>query len=163
MATFNTIELANGEVLVEGSDNNGKYYSTILNGREWEAILERENVDKAEDQFEDAVRDFFAPLTKAADVLDEAVTSKMDPDFYIVVSEETEAVEGKSACILNLSEDTVILRLLARGDYDRLQWAHINGADRILIIKASPVTDDEQGVVVPLFEDYGNGIVGDVS
>ena len=106
----------------------------------------------AEKDYDQKVRDFFAPLTDAADALEDAARPTIDPAFIYIVEEGEESVEGKPATIIELDEDTVILRLIEQGKVDRLQWAAIGGEDTILILAEPssatlPVTDATQGAL----------------
>ena len=149
MNTFTTTALANGSVLVTGADGYSSY-QTILDGRGFASIKQHEAVDMAEKDYDQKVRDFFAPLTDAAVALGEAARPTIDPAFIYIVEEGEEPVEGKPATIIELDEDTVILRLIEQGRVDRLQWATIGGEDTILILDEPsfvtlPVADATQG------------------
>ena len=149
MNTFTTTALANGSVLVTGADGYSSY-QTILDGRGFAEIKQHEAVDMAEKDYDQKVRDFFAPLTDAAVALGEAARPTIDPAFIYIVEEGEGPVEGKPATIIELDEDTVILRLLEQGNVARLQWATIGGEDTILILDEPsfvtlPVADATQG------------------
>ena len=149
MNTFTTTALANGSVLVTGADGYSSY-QTVLDGRGFASIKQHEAVDMAEKDYDQKVRDFFAPLTDAAVALGEAARPTIDPAFIYIVEEGEEPVEGKPATIIELDEDTVILRLIEQGRVDRLQWATIGGEDTILILDEPsfvtlPVADATQG------------------
>ena len=149
MNTFTTTALANGSVLVTGADGT-RSYQTLLDGRGFASIKQHEAVDMAEKDYDQKVRDFFAPLTDAAVALGEAARPTIDPAFIYIVEEGEEPVEGKPATIIELDEDTVILRLIEQGRVDRLQWATIGGEDTILILDEPsfvtlPVADATQG------------------
>lgn len=149
MNTFTTTALANGSVLVTGAAGT-RSYQTILDGRGFASIKQHEAVDMAEKDYDQKVRDFFAPLTDAAVALGEAARPTIDPAFIYIVEEGEEPVEGKPATIIELDEDTVILRLIEQGRVDRLQWATIGGEDTILILDEPsfvtlPVADATQG------------------
>ena len=149
MNTFTTTALANGSVLVTGAAGT-RSYQTILDGRGFASIKQHEAVDMAEKDYDQKVRDFFAPLTDAAVALGEAARPTIDPAFIYIVEEGEEPVEGRPATIIELDEDTVILRLIEQGRVDRLQWATIGGEDTILILDEPsfvtlPVADATQG------------------
>ena len=149
MHTFTTTALANGSVLVTGADGFNSY-QTILDGRGFASIKQHQTVDMAEKDFDQKVRDFFAPLTDAADALEDAARPTIDPAFIYIVDEGVESVEGKPATIIELDEDTVILRLIEQGRVDRLQWATIGGEDTILILEEPSL--EATPTVVPIQE-----------
>ena len=149
MNTFTTTALANGSVLVTGSDGN-LFYQTLLDGREFASLKQHEAVNMAEKDYDQKVRDFFAPLTDAVDALEDAARPTVDPAFIYIVEEGEESMEGRPATIIELDEDTVILRLLDQGNVARLQWATIAGEDTILILDAPSV--EAAPTVVPIQE-----------
>ena len=133
MNTFTTTALANGSVLVTGAHGT-RSYQTLLDGREFASLKQHEAVNMAEKDYDQKVRDFFAPLTDAVDAVAEVAHPTIDPAFIYIVEEGEESVEGRPATIIELDEDTVILRLLDQGNVARLQWATIAGEDTILIL-----------------------------
>ena len=149
MNTFTTTALANGSVLVTGADGT-RSYQTLLDGREFASLKQHEAVNMAEKDYDQKVRDFFAPLTDAVDAVAEATRPTIDPAFIYIVEEGEESVEGRPATIIELDEDTVILRLLDQGNVARLQWATIAGEDTILILDEPAV--EAAPTVVPIQE-----------
>ena len=149
MNTFTTTALANGSVLVTGADGT-RSYQTLLDGREFASLKQHEAVDMAEKDYDQKVRDFFAPLTDAVDALEDAARPTIDPAFIYIMEEGEESVEGRPATIIELDEDTVILRLLDQGNVTRLQWATIAGEDTILILEEPSV--EAAPTVVPIQE-----------
>ena len=111
---------------------------------------QREAVNMAEKDYDQKVRDFFAPLTDAVDAVAEVARPTIDPAFIYIVEEGEESVEGRPATIIELDEDTVILRLLDQGNVARLQWATIAGEDTILILEEPSV--EAAPIVVPMQE-----------
>ena len=149
MNTFTTTALANGSVLVTGAAGT-RSYQTILDGRGFASIKQHQTVDMAEKDYDQKVRDFFAPLTDAADALEDAARPTIDPAFIYIMDEGVESVEGKPATIIELDEDTVILRLIEQGNVARLQWATIAGEDTILILDEPSV--EAAPIMVPVQE-----------
>ena len=154
MNTFTTTALANGSVLVTGAAGT-RSYQTILDGKGFASIKQHEAVDMAEKDYDQKVRDFFAPLTDAADALEDAARPTIDPAFIYIMEEGVESVDGKPATIIELDEDTVILRLIEQGNVARLQWATIAGEDTILIldepsVEAAPTVVPTQEWETPL-------------
>ena len=155
MNTFTTTALANGSVLVTGASGT-RSYQTLLDGREFASLKQREAVNMAEKDYDQKVRDFFAPLTDAVDAVAEVARPTIDPAFIYIVEEGEESVEGRPATIIELDEDTVILRLLDQGNVARLQWATIAGEDTILIleepsVEAAPIMVPVQEREAPIF------------
>lgn len=155
MNTFTTTALANGSVLVTGADGI-RSYQTLLDGREFASLKQHEAVNMAEKDYDQKVRDFFAPLTDAVDAVAEVARPTIDPAFIYIVEEGEESVEGRPATIIELDEDTVILRLLDQGNVARLQWATIAGEDTILIldepsVEAAPIMVPIQEWEAPIF------------
>ena len=149
MNTFITTALANGSVLVTGASGT-RSYQTLLDGREFASLKQHEAVNMAEKDYDQKVRDFFAPLTDAVDAVAEVARPTIDPAFIYIVEEGEESVEGRPATIIELDEDTVILRLLDQGNVARLQWATIAGEDTILILDEPSV--EAAPTVVPIQE-----------
>ena len=110
--TFTTINLANDQVLVEGT--------------EWNAMQERNRINGAFEKFDESVEAFFAPLVEAAKQVSEAHKVTIDPLLYIVEQEEVQPQEGKSERLIRLGADTVVLRAIALDKTDRLIW--VNGS-----------------------------------
>ena len=132
MNTFTTTALANGSVLVTGASGT-RSYQTLLDGREFASLKQHEAVNMAEKDYDQKVRDFFAPLTDAADALEDATRPTVDPAFIYIMDEGVESVEGKPATIINLLEDTVILRLLDQGTVGA---ASTEGSSRMRIVSS---------------------------
>lgn len=123
--SFTTINLANDQVLVEGTDIRGNSGSVVLDGTEWNAVQERDRINGAFKKFDESVEAFFAPLVEAAKQVSEAHKVTIDPLLYIVEQEEVQPQEGKSERLIRLGADTVVLRAIALDKTDRLIW--VNG------------------------------------
>lgn len=123
--SFTTINLANDQVLVEGTDIRGNSGSVVLDGTEWNAMQERNRINGAFEKFDESVEAFFAPLVEAAKQVSEAHKVTIDPLLYIVEQEEVQPQEGKSERLIRLNADTVVLRAIALDKTDRLIW--VNG------------------------------------
>lgn len=79
---------------------------------------------------------------EAADKLESALsTPKPDPDTYVVLSEGTEGQSAKAPEVVHLDADSVVLRLIERGDTDRLVW--VMGRLEVMQVKELPATDAE--------------------
>lgn len=119
MAKFSTHQLVDGGTLVEGTDDAGVVGSVILFDSGWSAYQAHTAHSAAMDEYDEAVRKFFKPLTKAAD----AVRSGAKKDWSSITIEEP--VEGKQGSGIFLGPDGVILRIIAETDGSSLRW--VNG------------------------------------
>ena len=124
--SFTTINLANDQVLVEGTDIRGNSGSVVLDGTERNAMQERDRISGAFEKFDESIEAFFAPLVEAAKQVSEAHKVTIDPLLYIVEQEEVQPQEGKAERLVRLGTDTVILRAIALDKTDRLIW--VNGS-----------------------------------
>lgn len=149
MTEFTTIPLTGERVLVKGTDQFGTTDETVLSSEEWSEVKRHMLLDEAAENFDAKVEEFFAPLLAAADQLENtSAVPKPDPISYVVIHEGTEAVEGRDEVAIKLNPDSVVLRLLEQGDFERLVW--VNGGLEVLEVldfPAEPVTDDEPEVV----------------
>lgn len=135
MSQFTTIPLSNERVLVKGTDRFGTSGETVLDGSAWAEVKRHRAYHEATDGFDAAVEEFFAPLMEAADKLEQAISlPKPDPDTYVVLSEGVEGTPGKEAEVIKLGPDSVVLRLIERGDTDRLVWV----MDRLEVMAVVP-------------------------
>ena len=123
-ANFSTTDLAGDRVLVSGVDSRGTRGEAVLN-IDLYRYVERQlkHTDKGA-AFDKAVSEFFAPLVNAVDELTKSTAPKVDPMSYIVIREETEAVEGESEVIAYLDNDSIAYRLIIAGEFDRLIWVN---------------------------------------
>ena len=120
--SFTTIKLSGHRVLVEGFDNMGSAHQTILNSEEFDEIEEHFKQEQAAEVFDQAVAEFFAPLTDAAEQHRDQVAQGIDPAFLLVVEEGQAGQAARDQVVISLRLDTVILRMLAAGDTSRLLW-----------------------------------------
>ena len=120
--SFTTIKLAGHRTLVEGFDNMGTAHQTILNSEEFDEIEEYFEQEQADEVFNQAVAEFFAPLTEAAEQHRDQVAQGIDPAFLLIVEEGQTGQAARDQVVIALGLDTVILRMLASGDTSRLLW-----------------------------------------
>lgn len=128
--TFTTTALLDGGVLVEGTDSKGNDGTTILKSERWTAVLHMRAHEVAQDQFDAAVKEFFAPLTDAADAAKALLsnTTSNGKDWgHVTLGED---VEGTQSQIVELDEDGILLRMLAEGAHDQLRWVN----DRLVAV-----------------------------
>ena len=122
MTSFDMLNLSGERVLVKGTDQFGTTGQTVLDATEWNNVKAQLNHRDAHAEFDEAVEEFFAPLLAAADKLNAPATT--DTDSYVVLVEGTEAQAGNDEVRIKLSKDSIVLRLLERGDTDRLIWVN---------------------------------------
>lgn len=125
MAQFKRTNLVGERVLVSGTDVNGFLGSVVLDARQWNELNGHGEFDKAAAAFDQAVDEFFAPITKAAEAV-EAAASKPgdDPVTYLVVNEGVAPTKGEERIVALLNHDSQVLRVLDEGQEDRLVWVN---------------------------------------
>ena len=141
---FNVTELAGHRALVTGDANQQCILDTTERD-ELRFILENREVDEI---FNEDIEDFFAPLTRAAELHDrrhktiaQRFNQDDDPVFNFVLKAGVEGVEAVEEERVVLSHDSVVLRLIDSGQTDRLVWV---GNDTIEVIAwPEPVVFDE--------------------
>ena len=121
--TFHVQNMIGGQALVSGTDYLGNQGKTVVSTVQWDELNARTNFSKATEDFDAAVEEFFAPLTEAAEKIERELDRKeQDPTEYVVLTEGTKGVEAQPAEIIQLSRDSMILRLIEDNAYDRLVW-----------------------------------------
>lgn len=126
-ASFTATALVGDRVLVQGEDQFGTTGRTVVDGSQWASINQHKEYDQATEAFDAAVEAFFAPLTEAADKLDEALAGKPDDSTsYVVLHEAVEATPGQAGQLVKLTPDSIVLRLVEAGSFDRLVWVDGN-------------------------------------
>lgn len=123
--SFSTIKLANDRVVVRGTDIHGTSGETIVNGAQWAEVGARTEFKQATEAFDQAVEDFFAPLTQAIEAVESKVAKPSDSIGYVVFEEAEEGRPHKPGQLIKLTRDSVVLRLIEQGNTDRLIW--VNG------------------------------------
>lgn len=154
MSTFNTTELTQNRVLVEGTDRFGVNDRKVLDATEYNELFAADQHSAALEAFDAAVEEFYAPLVAAVEAFEAAHTAADDDLFELVVQEEIAPTAGQPERRVRLGRDTVILRLLEQGEADRLIW--IKGE---LEITANGVTTPAPEA--PATEDQGSTPVFD--
>jgi len=136
--SFQTIELANDQVLVKGTDVLGVTGQTVLDGSFWAAHKRESARESAKAEYDKAIEQFYAPLVAAAEAAKRAVEVDVDPLLHLVVDEGSEGSPARARRVIVLDDDSVILRALEQGATDRLVWVN----DRLVLTKspAQPVS-----------------------
>lgn len=147
--TFTTLNLTNERVLVKGNDVYGGVGSTTLDASQWNELKVRKDLKAAQEDFDAAVEEFYAPIMAAADKAAKVLEKPEDSAAFIVLDEGTEGVAHQPKQIVKLTRDSIILRLIEGGNTDRLIW--VNDELEILEVLANtnqvsaPATAVEQG------------------
>ena len=160
---FNVTELAGHRALVTGDANQ----QCILDTTERDELRLMLGNREIDEMFDEGIEDFFAPLTRAAELHDrrhellaQQFNQADDPAFSLVLKEAVEGVEGVEEERVVLSHDSVVLRLIDSGQTDRLVWV---GNDRIEIVAHNPRETQHAHVRRVSFEDIPedvqNGLV----
>ena len=117
--TFTVTPLVSGGYLVEGQDIKGVVDTTVLRSEAWDYVLHLRAHEVADADFDATVRDFFAPLTDAAEAHRQTVAGPRNEWATVTFGED---VEGKQARTLELDESGVVLRILDETDGSSLRW-----------------------------------------
>lgn len=120
--TFNTTPLVGERVLVKGTDIAGTSGSTVLDGSQWAELNAHKALNKATEAYDDAVEEFFAPLVEAAEQMKQAIAKPTDSIGFVVLDEGTEGETFRPRQVVELTRDSVILRIIESGDTTRLVW-----------------------------------------
>ena len=129
MSKFITTRLAGDRMLV----TNGNKKQAILDTAQGDNLKALSQTNEAQADLDQAVKDFFAPLTEAIDKIEAAKAPKFDETYVIVIGETIEGTPGKQARAYHLGHDAAVLRILESGDHSRLVWV---GNDFIEIVAA---------------------------
>jgi hypothetical protein len=124
-STFSTTNLVGERVLVQGTDVNGISGKTILDSSQFNELKGNSAHDAAHEAFDAAVKEFWAPITEAAETLAAAHVAVEDI-FVEKIADASPAVPARSAEYVRLTPDTVILRRIEAGETDGLIWVGDN-------------------------------------
>jgi hypothetical protein len=151
MSTFSITRLVGDRAVVKGTDVFGVEGQTTVFTTQWDEINANTAYDQATEAFEAAVEEFFAPLTKAAEAMHQSVSRPSDSVGYVVLREAQDAVPAQAEHIVKLTKDSVVLRLVEQGDFDRLVWV---GEDLEVLAEAGqPIPGVTSGSVLPADAD----------
>lgn len=121
MSTFTKTDLAGDRYLVRGTDDSGVQHSTILHSSTYGRLKYEQSVLAAGEVYDQAIKDFFAPLDEALAAA-KATLPDRDPAFFIVEQEAVEGTPEQGAIVVELDHATAVLRLIDSGDTSRLIW-----------------------------------------
>jgi len=147
MSRFTTRTLTNDRVMVKGTDIDGGVGETVLDASQWNDLKARNDVKTATADFDAAVEAFYAPLLEAAEKANRSLERPTDSLAHVVLDEGQEAVPGRAPQIVNLTKDSMVLRLLEDGNTDRLIW--VDG--ELEILEVLPGT--HQSPAEPTFDE----------
>lgn len=140
MGQFTTTLLLGSRVLVQGTDVNSVTGTTVVDSTQWEEVNSHREYSLAADEFDVAVEAFFAPLTEAADkIKGHGLNKPTDSTSYVVLHEEVEPTPGTPGVVVELSKDSIILRVIEEGNTDRLVWV---GGGLEVVAGSAPVADE---------------------
>jgi hypothetical protein len=127
--TLSTIPLISGGYLVKGTDTEGVKGSTILTSDSWDRVVHVRQHRQADETFDAAVEEFFAPIVAAAEQASAALAGPTQ-DWGTVVFDE--GVQGEEAQAIQLDGDGILLRILHEGNQNLLRWV---GDDKLVAIQ----------------------------
>ena len=128
--TFTTTKLAGNRVLVQGEDSLGNSGFETLDSSGYEQLMHHLTHADAVDEYNASVEEFFAPLTEAAELLEDACVQVLDPYSYFDLEYEVEEVEPVKGQRVELNREAQILRMIEANDTGRLIW--VNGVLEII-------------------------------
>lgn len=131
---FTVQNLMGDRAVISGTDITGTTGKVIVDTSQWDYLKARKDFSAATDDFNAAVEAFFQPLIEASETIAESFVKPKDSLEYVVLKDEVEGVEAKPAEIVELTHDSMILRLIEAGDTDRLVWV---GENQLEIIAKS--------------------------
>ena len=134
---------ADGSVKVTGADP-GEVVK--LYPHDWttfrKARAERDALESANAEYEQAVNDTFANIIEVAKKLESTLAgiNQPDPNRYVTVREATEGVKAKKEIVVELDVHSQIVRLIENGETDRLEWTvYADHAEIDILAYAPPV------------------------
>ena len=131
--TFKLQPLANGDVLV--TQSNKPKHQALLDGSQWAEVQSRMAFKDATVEYDQSVKEFYAPLTEAADKMEAAAAGPaVDPLFTVVITEGEAGTPSTCAEAYQLNAHSAILRLIEQDpNTDRIVWVN---ADTLAITAA---------------------------
>lgn len=144
---------ADGSVKVTGADP-GEVMK--LYPHDWttfkKAQAERDALESANAEYEQAVNDTFANILEVAKKLESTLAgiNQPDPNRYVTLREATEGVKAKKEIVVKLDVHSQIVRLIENGETDRLEWTvYADHAEIDILAYAPPATLDDIDDEVP--------------
>lgn len=134
MSQFSISKLVGSRAVIAGTDQFGTTNQIVVDTTQWDEVNATKAFDQATEAFEAAVEEFFRPLTEAAEAAGKAIESKPDAATYVVLKEAVEPVAGEKGQLIKLNHDSVLLRLVEAGNFDRLMWV----GDELEVLAEAP-------------------------
>lgn len=119
---FKIEKRVNGGYIVRGKDATGKKGKVVLFSAIYESVVAYRKAQAAEEDFDNEVRGFFAPLLEAAEELKARTRQVEDDPTIVTLDEGVEAVEGVEPLRVQLDDDGFVMMVLDEGDHDTLRW-----------------------------------------
>lgn len=135
--SFTTTALANGSVLVEGTDVRGVTGQQVLVPTKWVELKRKNEVSTAVAGIDAAIEALVAPITAAVEAANAVIKApSLDPLAYVVEGKDVEHQHGSKATLVKLDADSIIVRAIEEGASDRLIW--VNGSLALTSAPAQP-------------------------
>ena len=133
MSSFTIKKLVNGRSLVSGTDRNGVSNTMQVMSHRWEEIKRELRARQALVEFDHTIEKFYKPLEDAADKFNQTTQPKpADPLSYIDIESPEEATPGSPGKRIELDRDSIILRTIETGQFDRLVWV---GSELVILVE----------------------------
>lgn len=139
--SFNAKALMGNRYLVAGTDFTGAEGAVVIDGTQWNQVVSWDKSKRAQATFDEAVNSFFAPLLEAAEAMEQEHVG--DSIGTLVLEEGTEGTAGVPAKVVQLTKDSIILRLIENNETDRLIWVYPNLEVLEAEAKTETTTTDE--------------------
>lgn len=122
---FDLTALNNDQYLVEGSDIMGVSGQQVLDGTQWNEVKRRAGADTAKAELDQALAEFFKPISDALDAAKDAVAVTPDDLAYVVVKEPVKGTKSTVGEVVYLTEHSQIIRAIEEGQHmGRLRWVN---------------------------------------
>ena len=124
--TFTINRLVGNRAVIAGNDKFGTVNSIVVDTTQWDDINKTTQFDQAQEAFEAAVEEFYAPILEAAEKAKQAIKRPTDSIGYVVLHEGVEATAGQAEHLIHLNHDSILMRVVESGNTDRLMWVGDN-------------------------------------
>lgn len=138
--SFTITRLTDHRAMVRGTDQFGNTGTTVVSTAQLDELEEARAHQEAHEIFDNAVEEFFAPLTEAAEAFAQSGKEADDPIATYVLQYEVEAVEGQQEIRIPLSRDSQIIFLIEHNEFDRLVW--VNDSLEVLAYEGGDEDED---------------------
>jgi len=133
-AAFTITKLANSQALIEGTDSAGVEGCTLVSTVQWDEIAGFAAHQQATDEFGEVVKEFYAPLTDAADrIKAQLEVPKGDNISHYVLKPGKDGTKAEAEVSWDLNTDSTLLLIVQRGRYDMLRWVRTEGVTTLVV------------------------------